>query len=69
MELDSQPCWQVLLKLLSRMHKGLDSELWAAPNWEKVVFLKGQKRTLDVVEKLPEEIRTLVKNLRGQDNV
>jgi hypothetical protein len=69
MELDSQPCWQVLLKLLSRMHKGLDSELWSAPSWEKVVFLKGQKRTLDVVEKLPEEIRTLVKQLRGQDNV
>ena len=68
MELPSSPSWAALLKYLSHLHKELAEQVWRAETFEAVQVLKAQKKILDTVERCPEDIKKLVKDLKGDDN-
>lgn len=54
-----EPSFQLLLRYLELAEAHLQTEVWRSEDWEHFTMLKGEKRSLDKLKRLPEEINQM----------
>ena|SRR5688572_3871274 len=68
-QLPQDKLWKLLLRYLDRLEAGLAMQMWNTKlNVEGLRYAQGQKRTVDVLRRIPDEMKEARQNSRRQDN-
>src|SRR5688572_847167 len=67
--LPSNRIWPALQTYLYQMLLALDEQIWAARDMNDVLLLKGQRRAALTMLRMPDEMKQMIADLKGTEDV